>query len=104
VLLLSSSVVPETTIEKLASMMRDEDVGAIPVLEDGTLLGIVTDRNVVARCVTESGEPGEMTAEYIIVLCRCAAPQDVHRLHSHHNFSVLIKHFNEASHQAAVRF
>ena len=85
-------------------MMRDEDVGAIPVLEDGTLLGIVTDRNVVARCVTESGEPGEMTAEYIIVLCRCAAPQDVHCLHSHHNFSVLIKHFKEASHQAAVRF
>ena len=57
---------PETTIEELACMMRDEDVGASPVLEDGRLLGIVTDRDIVVRCVAEGGDPGEMTAEDII--------------------------------------
>jgi CBS domain-containing protein len=57
---------PETSIEELAGMMRDEDVGAIPVLEDGTLLGIVTDRDIVVRCIAEGGDPAEMTAEDII--------------------------------------
>ena len=57
---------PDTSIEELAGMMRDEDVGAIPVLKDGTLLGIVTDRDIVVRCIAEGNEPSEMTAENII--------------------------------------
>ena len=45
---------------------RDEDVGAIPVLDDGTLLGIVTDRDILVRCMAEGGDPAEMTVEDII--------------------------------------
>ena len=57
---------PDTTLEELSCMMRDEDVGSIPVLEDGQLRGIVTDRDIVARCIAEGSDPSEMTAEEII--------------------------------------
>ena len=57
---------PETTLEELASMMKSEDTGAIPVVEEGELLGIVTDRDIVIRCIAEGGDPTEMTAENVI--------------------------------------
>jgi predicted transcriptional regulator len=33
--------------------MRDGDVGAVPVVEDGKLVGIVTDRDIVVRSVAD---------------------------------------------------
>lgn len=40
---------PETTIEEVASMMGDQDVGSIPVVEKGNLKGMITDRDLVIR-------------------------------------------------------
>jgi CBS domain-containing protein len=57
---------PETTLEELASMMKGEDTGAIPVVDEGELLGIVTDRDIVIRCIAEGGDPTEMTAEDVV--------------------------------------
>ncbi|MGZ4814523.1 MAG: CBS domain-containing protein [Terriglobales bacterium] len=57
---------PETTLEELASMMKSEDTGAIPVVDDGELIGIVTDRDIVIRCIAEGGDPTERTAEDIV--------------------------------------
>src|SRR5262249_47678085 len=34
-------------------MMEDEDVGSLPVVENGRLLGIVTDRDIVCRVLAE---------------------------------------------------
>lgn len=42
---------PETPIRDVADMMKDEDVGSIPVVERGRLFGIVTDRDVVCRII-----------------------------------------------------
>jgi len=48
-------------------MMRDENVGAIPVLgEDEELAGIVTDRDIVVRAIAEGQDPAECTAEDIL--------------------------------------
>jgi CBS domain-containing protein len=44
---------PDTTVREAALMMRTEDVGAIPVVENGRLIGIVTDRDIVVRAVAE---------------------------------------------------
>lgn len=55
-----------TTLEEIATIMRHEDVGAVPVVDDGELVGIVTDRDIVVRCVAEGGDPGESTAEDIL--------------------------------------
>lgn len=41
------------SIMDVASMMRDLNVGFMPILDGNTLVGVVTDRDIVVRCVAE---------------------------------------------------
>lgn len=51
------------TLAEAARMMRDLDVGALPICgEDDRLKGILTDRDIVVRCVAENGDPAEVAA------------------------------------------
>jgi CBS domain-containing protein len=42
---------PQATLGEAATLMRQEDCGSIPIVEDGRLVGIVTDRDIVVRAV-----------------------------------------------------
>jgi CBS domain-containing protein len=42
-------VSPETPITELARLMRERDIGAIPIGENDHLIGIVTDRDIVCK-------------------------------------------------------
>jgi len=55
-----------STLEEIATIMRHEDVGAVPIIDDGELAGIVTDRDIVVRCIAEGRDPGESCAEDIL--------------------------------------
>jgi CBS domain-containing protein len=55
-----------STLEEIATIMRHEDIGAVPILDDGELAGIVTDRDIVVRCVAEGRDPGECCAEDVL--------------------------------------
>ena len=46
-----------TPIREVASVMRDADVGSLPVVENGKLVGIVTDRDIVVRSLAEDRDP-----------------------------------------------
>jgi CBS domain-containing protein len=51
------------TLARAAEMMRDMHVGALPICgEDGRLQGIITDRDIVVRCIAEGLDPSETTA------------------------------------------
>jgi CBS domain-containing protein len=43
----------DMTLQQVAVLMRDGDMGSIPVVEDGKLVGIVTDRDIVVRSIAE---------------------------------------------------
>ena len=43
----------EMTLQEVAALMRDGDMGSLPVVEDGKLVGIVTDRDIVVRAIAE---------------------------------------------------
>jgi len=70
---------PETSIKQLAHMMRDDDIGSIPIGENDRLIGMVTDRDIVCRGVAGGGDCNELTAGDVmskpIVYCR--ADEDV---------------------------
>jgi CBS domain-containing protein len=53
---------PDTSVQEIAKMMADSDVGAIPVVRDGKLQGIVTDRDLVTRVLAEGRDAGSATA------------------------------------------
>jgi CBS domain-containing protein len=57
---------PDSTLEEVATMMKDENVGAIPVVDNDELVGIVTDRDIVVRCIAEGKDPSECEAEEIV--------------------------------------
>ena len=42
-------VSPDTPVPELARLMRDRDVGAIPIGENDRLVGMVTDRDIVCK-------------------------------------------------------
>jgi CBS domain-containing protein len=44
-------------VAQAAKLMKDADAGMIPVLENGTLLGTVTDRDIAIRIVAEGKDP-----------------------------------------------
>jgi CBS domain-containing protein len=51
------------TLQHAARQMRDLDVGALPICDDdGRLLGIVTDRDIVVKCIASGVDPGTVTA------------------------------------------
>lgn len=43
----------EMTLRDVAVMMHEGDMGSVPVVEGGRLIGIVTDRDIVVRCIAE---------------------------------------------------
>src|SRR5213076_1028838 len=49
------TVSPNDTVQSAAQVMRAEDTGAVPVVEDGRVLAVVTDRDIVVRVVAEGG-------------------------------------------------
>ena len=51
------------TLDNAARRMRDLDVGALPICgDDDRLKGILTDRDIVVKCVAAGGDPAELTA------------------------------------------
>jgi CBS domain-containing protein len=52
------AVTPQTSVREAARLMEEEDVGSLPVVEDGVrLVGIVTDRDVALRVVGGGLDP-----------------------------------------------
>jgi CBS domain-containing protein len=44
---------PQDPIRRVAQLMKEEDAGFIPICEDDTLLGVITDRDIVIRCIAD---------------------------------------------------
>lgn len=54
----------EATVQDAAVAMRDRDIGDVVVTKtDGSVCGIVTDRDIVVRAVAEGADPAAMTLE-----------------------------------------
>lgn len=51
------TVSPSQSLAEAAEVMKGEDVGSVPVVEEGRLAGIVTDRDIVIRAVAERRDP-----------------------------------------------
>lgn len=50
------TVSPNDSIQSAARVMRDEDTGVVPVVDNGKPVGVITDRDIVVRAVAEDRE------------------------------------------------
>src|SRR5688572_29319462 len=55
---------PNDTSQSAAGIMKEEDAGAVPIVENGKLVGMVTDRDIVIRAVAD-GSPGSKSVREI---------------------------------------
>ena len=62
---------PDTKVADIARMMVDHDCGEIPLVQDSTrskqvVVGVITDRDIVARLVAQNRNPLDVKAEMVM--------------------------------------
>ena len=57
---------PETAVADLAAAMAEENVGSVVITEDGTPVGIVTDRDLTVRVLGAEKDPADQTARDVM--------------------------------------
>jgi len=67
------------TLLDAAEMMRDADIGALPVTEGGRPIGMLTDRDIVVRAVADQKDPAQVFVREVITprLSTIYADQDI---------------------------
>ncbi len=70
---------PDTPLFELARIMRNEEIGAIPIGENDRLVGMVTDRDIVCRALAEGRDPATLTARDVMTegVFYCLEDEDV---------------------------
>ena len=64
------------TLLEAAEQMRDANIGMLPVMEDGVLRGVVTDRDLVVRGMSRDVRPSEVqVADCLTEPARYAEPE-----------------------------
>jgi CBS domain-containing protein len=61
-------VTREDSLQQAARLMRDHDIGALPVVEDTRsmkLIGVITDRDIAVRHVAEGNDPDSKVGDYM---------------------------------------
>jgi CBS domain-containing protein len=57
---------PESTCSEAAALMKRQDCGSLPVVKDGKLVGIVTDRDIVVRGVAGGKDPTHLAVSEVM--------------------------------------
>jgi CBS domain-containing protein len=70
---------PDTPVTELAKLMREHDIGAIPIGENDRLVGMVTDRDIVCRAIALGLDPKSVRARDVMTegVVFCLEKQDL---------------------------
>jgi CBS domain-containing protein len=60
------SVGPTTTLRAVAEVLTQNRVGAVAVVQDDKLAGLITERDIVFRCIGAGGSVDAMTAQDVM--------------------------------------
>jgi CBS domain-containing protein len=92
-------VSPDTPVTELAKLMREHDIGAIPIGENDRLIGMVTDRDIVCKGLAEDSFDASNATARDVMTRRCKLDADVavsnaaqpqrHTRHHHHDTNMI---------------
>ena len=60
------SLVPGSTVHEAAVLMRKNNIGVLPVVSAGALKGVVTDRDIILRCIADGEDPNQTKAQDVM--------------------------------------
>jgi CBS domain-containing protein len=67
---------PEMSLQDVAILMRNGDMGSLPIVADEKLVGIVTDRDIVVRAVAESKDFSTKISDIMTIEIFSVKPDD----------------------------
>ncbi len=71
------TIVPDDSVHAAAHLMNQRGIGGLVVSEDGQMVGIITERDVLRRVVAERRDPATTTVREVmttpVVSCRAEA-------------------------------
>lgn len=70
---------PETTVAEAAHLMWEADCGILPVVKDGALVGVVTDRDMYIALATRNARASRMAIDSVAArqVATCAPEDDL---------------------------
>lgn len=73
------SIGPSKTLRQAALKMSQADVGALPIVEDGKLLGVITDRDICVYAIAMGRDPNSTEVQKVMSrkLSTCYEDQDI---------------------------
>ena len=80
---------PDNNLVEVAGLMRELDVGALPVCDNDRLAGMVTDRDMVLRATAEGRDPNttavrDVMTEGIVYVCADQEVEEAARIMEQH--------------------
>jgi len=60
------SIDPNESVEVAARTMAQHNIGALPVCNNGKLCGMLTDRDIVTRCLAANRQPGSTQVRQVM--------------------------------------
>ena len=66
----------DMALRDVAAIMRDGDMGAVPVVDEGKFIGIVTDRDIVIRAIAEGKDTSAPISEVMTAKLFTVGPDD----------------------------
>jgi CBS domain-containing protein len=82
-----TTIEPGTPIQEAARLMRDEDTGALPIVEGERLIGMITDRDITIRAVSEGrldATVGELASKDVVSIDPQQPLEEAGRLMAQH--------------------
>ena len=67
-------VSPNDSIQIAARIMKEEDTGVVPIVDDGRPVGVITDRDIVVRAVADGSQANKPVREIASSDLVCATP------------------------------
>jgi CBS domain-containing protein len=82
-----TTITAETSLEEAARLMKNEDVGALPIVDGERLVGMVTDRDIAIRGVAEGrtgATVGEIASKDVVTIDPQQGLEEAARLMAEH--------------------
>ena len=57
------SIGKSVSVVEAARLMREQDIGSLPITDDEQLVGMITDRDITMRVVAEAADPKATSVE-----------------------------------------
>jgi acetoin utilization protein AcuB len=83
------TISPDISVEEAATLLHDNKIGCLPVVEDGNLVGMLTENDVMEILIEVMGMKEKGSRLEVIMEDKPGALADVTRIIKEHNVNII---------------